>query len=147
MTFYWAEKEVPWEESSCSLSPCLPTGIWFKFSIFLFQRPPAPNLARRGFRSMLGWRWEDEGKLALRCKYKAISLFSHHQKGSFSPTPMSCFFGLPLPGIASKWLPLLGQSQAPGAGTGLTLGRRGRRTARGDSEPVCWDLCPKSIST
>ena len=67
---------------------------------------------------MLGWRGKDEGKLALCCKYKTISLFSHHRKGSLSPTPMSCSFGLPLPGITSKRLPQLGQSQAPGAGVG-----------------------------
>ena len=147
VNLYWAEKEIPWEESSCSLLPWLPTSIWFKLSIILFQLPPAPKVAWRGFRSMLGWRWEDEEKLALHCKYKTISLFSHHQKGSFSPTPMSCFFGLSLPGIASKSLPLLGQSQAPGAGGGLSLGRRGGRAARGGASPVCWDLCPESISS
>lgn len=94
---------------------------------------------------MLGWRWEDEAKLALRCKYKTISLFSHHQKGSFSPTPMSCFFGLPLPGIASKRLPLLGQSQAPGAGGGLTLGRRGGR-APGEALSPSAGICVQSPS-
>lgn len=67
---------------------------------------------------MLGWRGEDEGKLALHCKYKTIQPFFPSPKGSLSPTAMSCSFGLPLPGIASKRLSQLGQSQAPGAGVG-----------------------------
>ena len=118
VNFYWSEKEVPWEESSCFFLPRFPTSIWFKLSIILFQQPPPPKVTWRGFRSVLGWRGEDEGKLALCCKYETISLFSHHRKGSLSPTPMSCSFGLPLPGISSKRLPQLGQSQAPGAGVG-----------------------------
>lgn len=67
---------------------------------------------------MLGGRGEDEGKLALHCKYKTIQPFFPSPKGSPSPTAMSCSFGLPLPGIASKRLSQLGQSQAPGAGVG-----------------------------